>query len=297
MSNNEYQEYLYKEFAEFWPEIKYQTYPPYHEGFYTERYFMEEFKKSTYQGDRFYIPVDWTTMYIQGDGFMAYKEGRILLDKLRDKLNTLDKSKKYFTVSQHDDAVKEVLPADTIRFSAGGNSGGTPIPLAFSRIKFDNNFENRDIFCYFDGSITHGVRRNMVAELSNKPDYVFKIKNWGDNTKLDQYISNTLRSIFTLAPRGYGKSSARMYEAMQLGSIPIYIYDDVKWLPYEDIIDWSEFAVVIKSSEIKGLDAILKCIDAETRVKMSNKAIEVYDNYFALENLTKMVLYYLEKSN
>ena len=33
-----------------------------------------------------------------------------------------------------------------------------------------------------------------------------------------------------------------MYEALQSGSIPIYIYNDVPWLPYQSRLDWSEFA-------------------------------------------------------
>lgn len=41
------------------------------------------------------------------------------------------------------------------------------------------------------------------------------------------------RSNFTLAPRGHGSSSFRMYEALQLGSIPIYIWQYDPLIPFQ----------------------------------------------------------------
>lgn len=40
------------------------------------------------------------------------------------------------------------------------------------------------------------------------------------------------RSNFTLTPRGHGSASWRMYEALQLGSIPIYQWDYDPLVPY-----------------------------------------------------------------
>ena len=63
-------------------------------------------------------------------------------------LNSLDPNRKYFTVSQHDDAPREFLPPDTISFSAGGNRGNIPIPLICSRM--ENIPDNKkDIFLIY----------------------------------------------------------------------------------------------------------------------------------------------------
>ena len=35
-----------------------------------------------------------------------------------------------------------------------------------------------------------------------------------------------------MAPRGYGRTSYRLAEIIQLGRIPVYIFDDFEWLPY-----------------------------------------------------------------
>lgn len=39
-------------------------------------------------------------------------------------------------------------------------------------------------------------------------------------------------SSFSLAPRGLGRTSFRLFETMHLGLIPIYVWDDYEWLPY-----------------------------------------------------------------
>jgi Exostosin family len=45
------------------------------------------------------------------------------------------------------------------------------------------------------------------------------------------------RSTFTLAPRGSGSGSFRMYEALQLGSIPIFIWGEH---PRRRVAEWAE---------------------------------------------------------
>ena len=40
------------------------------------------------------------------------------------------------------------------------------------------------------------------------------------------------KTVFSLAPRGYGRSSFRLFEMLQAGRVVVYLYDDVPWLPY-----------------------------------------------------------------
>lgn len=52
-------------------------------------------------------------------------------------------------------------------------------------------------------------------------------------------------SKFNLAPRGYGRSSYRLAEIVQMGRIPVYMYDDAKWLPYQNTnISFSTFGFI-----------------------------------------------------
>jgi Exostosin family/Nucleotide-diphospho-sugar transferase len=279
-STQEYQLFLNDYFKEFRPEYTYPTYPPYHTGKYLEQYFFETQKinKGIY-----YIPVDWTTCYIQN----------VNLPLLQEKILSLDKTKKYFTVSQHDDAIKEYFPFEVTKFCAGGNAGGIPIPLVCSPIP-DTLIKQkeRDIFCSFVGSTTHPIRTLMFQTLNNNPKYKFIIKQWTDTiseSNMNQFMDITSRSIFTLCPRGYGRNSFRMYEAMQLGSIPVYIYDE-DWRAFKDDVNWDDFSVSIHYTQLPNLDNILSKISSDNVKQMQENCIKSYNDIFSLESMSKKII-------
>ena len=179
-----YQKHLIEIFSNFRPNPKYPTYPPYHEGLYLEDYFFDYFTKNNIQTDRYYIPVFWTTCYVDS-----------CFSGLQEIINTLDPNLKYFTVAQHDDAIRERLPKDTISFNAGGNGGGIPIPLVCSPIKDEVKPKlEKDIFCSFVGSITHPIRNMMYQTLINNPKYVISARNWTSSVSENDF--NNFINIF-----------------------------------------------------------------------------------------------------
>lgn len=283
LGKQDYQKFLNTFFQEFRPNPTYPVYPPYHTGKYIEGFFFDYYNSSKPNKDIYYIPVDWTTCYIQN----------VSLSLLQEKLLSLDKTKNYFTVSQHDDAIKEHFPYDVIKFSAGGNMPGIPIPLVCSPIPDSIKVtKDKDIFCSFVGSITHPIRQQMVSILSNNKKYNLQYKNWTDKVSqsdLTNFIDITSRSIFTLCPRGYGKNSFRMYEAMQLGSIPVYIYDE-DWRAFTDTINWNDFSVSIHTSDLNNIDNILSNISGDKIKQMQENVIKAYDNYFSLDSMSKQII-------
>ena len=257
----------------------YPTYPPYHTGKYLEEYFYDFYIKNKVKFDEIgvtLIPIFWTSVYITGTN-------RHLIQPY---LNALPNDKRYFTVSQHDDAVIEQLPKDTLVFAAGGNSGGTPIPLICSPIP--NNLlpsNQKDIFCSFIGSITHPIRRDLYNILNNDDNYFIKVKGWSDKVPendMNTFFDITSRSKFTLCPRGYGAQSFRFYETIQLNSVPVYIYDE-PWLPFSDKINWEDFCVLIDRNNISNIKSILEDIDDIKYNNMLAKGKEVYESYFTLQ--------------
>jgi hypothetical protein len=277
-------------------------YPPYHEGkdledFFIDFYFShkEEFDNTGYE----FIPVKWTAIYnIHG----------YLSDPLQDELNSLDKNKKYFTVSQHDDAPHHQLPSNTINFSAGGNIPNTvPIPLICSKIKNKPENLKRDIFCSFVGSVcqnfggiselAHKLRMHMLEVLINDSKYILKPKHWSPNIKEDRqklFLDITSKSKFCLCPRGYGATSFRLYEAMQLGSIPVYIYHKEPFLPFKDKLDWDNLTVMVEYSEVHKIDSILNSISEEKYQQMLKYTSEIYCDYFSLKGMSTNILQLLK---
>ena len=265
------------------------NYPPYHQGLYIEEHFYDYYIRNKAKFDATgytLLPIFWTTAYLLQQDLTSY-------------INALPKALKYFCVAQHDDGVKEVLPEGTIVFSAGGNSGGIPLPLVCSPIPEDIIIPvKKDIFCSFVGSITHDIRKEMVAKLKSNPLFYIKTDEWSihvNNDKQESFINTILRSKFTLCPRGYGAQSFRFYEALQLGSIPIYIHDDNKWQPYSDLLAWDKFSVSLHIKDIEALPELLQSISEETIEEMVLEGRRVYADIFKMLHIPKYILSTLRK--
>lgn len=271
------------------PLPEYPVYPPYHVGEYMEDYFYKRFINETPDITRDFIGISWTTLYC--DNKRRY---------LQSFLNSLPRDGKYFTILQHDDAPQEYLPTDTICFSAGGNvirHGIVPIPLLCSRIITKSlGYTDRPILASFVGSTTHPIRNRMTQSCLNDKDIVINIKGWTPIVQQDQFVAFVElgnKSIFSLCPRGYGANSFRIYEVMQLGSIPVIITDR-PYLPWTDELDWTEFSVLITEDQIPNIPTILRSYSSEKINQMRNKIADVYPKYFTMggmyDNIIKRIV-------
>lgn len=268
-------------------------YPNYHKGDYFEEYFFKRFTKEYPKGEVNgvkYIPIFWTNCYTN-------KVFRGVNYNIQNVLNTLNQEDKYFTISQHDDCVYEELPKKTLIFSMGGNKIGDnviPIPLICSPIGISN--KNKEINVSFVGSLTHPLRTDLYNKYKNSDDFIFLTKNWNLDTgeeNVNKFKEITSKSYFTLAPRGYGKTSFRLYEAMQLDSVPVYVYDE-PWLPWEDELDWSKFCVLIDKNNVDNIKNILENVDYVSMVKYKN---EVYNDYFTYNGVYINIVKKLQNDN
>jgi hypothetical protein len=71
-------------------------------------------------------------------------------------------------------------------------------------------------------------------------------------------------SRFILCPRGRGVSSIRLFEAMQLGRVPVVLADG--WVP-PDGPDWDSFLVRVPERHVTRLPALLRGHDATARAR------------------------------
>ena len=75
-------------------------------------------------------------------------------------------------------------------------------------------------------------------------------------------------------------------EIMAMGTVPVILSDE--WsLPFEDILDWTEFSVRVQLSDIGNLPAVLDNYTREDACSMSSRVFEVYHKYFA--NATQII--------
>lgn len=48
----------------------------------------------------------------------------------------------------------------------------------------------------------------------------------------EHWLEDMLSTKFNIAPRGFGRTSFRLTEIIQMGRLPVYLYTDIPWVPY-----------------------------------------------------------------
>jgi hypothetical protein len=198
---------------------------------------------------------------------------------------------------QHDDGPQLNLPKNITIF--GACTGDIPLPLIYedttNKLLTVERNDTTQLFASFIGTLTHRVRGSLEKVLKDKSDVKLITKphtEWTNNiqkTAADLFIETTLDSKFCLAPRGYGRSSFRFFEAMLLDCIPVYIWDDIEWLPYKDVLDYTKFSVSIQEKDIPRTYEILKSISNERYQSMIEELKKVR-HYFTLEGMSEYVV-------
>lgn len=250
------------------------VYPPFKNGLYMEEYFDRFWKNENFQDkDKFvYLDIYWLNLFIT-HGMEPQRIIPHITDYIISICNkALEENKIVFTICQWDDGLcmGDKKPKNLIVFSIG-QSVDVPLPLI---VEDRNNtlrhiprsdLSERTTLASFIGTTTHPLRNIMITALQNQPDFYISSKaDWHISVPSDLvnlFVNKTRQSRFGLAPRGYGPSSFRFFEIMQLGIIPVYIHDDDNALPYRDILDYSKFSILIHINNIHTLPQILRNID------------------------------------
>ena len=268
------------------------VYPPFKNGRYMEEYCYEYFFTVANDSPYVYIPVFWTNLQ-NHRGFSKMQSSYNLL--LQNAFKQYPVDQKYITVVQHDDGPQLDLPKNTVVY--GACTGTIPLPLIYEDVLqcllTTVRPCNKDLLASFVGTYTtHSVRGAMFTEMYKKDGIQCHVKaQWSHQVEDDdaaRFIELTLRSKFCLAPRGYGRSSFRFFEAMQLDTIPVYVWDDIEWLPYKQQLDYSKFAVSIHKNDIPNLYGILTSISDEKYESMVEELKKVR-HYFTLEGMCEVI--------
>lgn len=270
-------------------------YPPHHTGLHLEEYFVERFLSEKQNTKRKLIPVHWTAVYNHRvkEGLGGSTPNGKLRNSLQEYLNSLDPQDEYFIVCTHDDAPSEKLPPNTKVFAAGGNSSKIDVCIPLTCGPHQNiNDKLKTVPISFVGSVTHNIRYKLLNEINQKPGVFINAINWSENIAEDKvklFKEVTEASIFSLCPRGYGATSYRLYEAMQLGAIPVYV-SDKHLLPWSDEINWQDFCVVVEEKDIPGIREKLLNFSSTNVRKMQTALLTVWKNHFSIESSYKHIV-------
>lgn len=239
--------------------------------------------KSPEEADFHYLPVFWTRYHLN------HNYGSCGQNELaRDVQSALSNDAKTFTICQYDDGPMVNL-GHTIQFLASRKSDvGIDIPLLRSPHRLPFWPPRKKFLATFTGRLgTHPIREEMAKALELQEN--FRILDADRSARF--FVRSTLSSYACLSPRGYGGSSFRLFEAMQLGVVPMLI-GDLDTRPFRKHIDWSTFSYFTSNpSDIPG---ILNSRTLDELVAMGERAKGVYDRDFRGDNWCHYVLKELE---
>jgi hypothetical protein len=200
-----------------------------YEGPWVENLFISKYKEKPLSFFNGFIPifVQWIdTQILRGRHF----------DNIHAELNAIIRPDVlYIAISQGDVGLGKIGTAhpNILVLSAGGY-GHIPLPLIRGEIPWTiqtNRFEQDIGFFGMYKTWYSQTRPTILATIeaeSEKLNMTYK-QSQGHTWQRDMEYSQ-----FNLAPRGYGRNSFRFSESIQMGRIPVFIYDDVAWLPYQN---------------------------------------------------------------
>lgn len=251
------------------------NYPP-NNNLIFEEWFAQRYKQEDNISGREYLPVFWTSYFVNNN----YANDQKKVQELQDYIDTLDRNKKYFTLLQYDDGcIVDFKDLDIVVFGASGKKCTYDIPLLCQPHPYVYN-EERNIFCTFIGSPTHKIRERII----DIPESNIHIP---DRQPIAEYCRTLAKSVFSLCPRGYGINSFRIAESVQYGAIPVYISDDFSmpmWMDFED------FGILVHMDNTELVMNILQSFTPEEIQYKQQKCKEAYEKYYSYESNYRYII-------
>ena len=140
----------------------------------------------------------------------------------------------------------------------------------------------------------------ITTNFIKRKKYKAGMKSHQPNTKQikKDFFNNIVNSDYTLCIRGTGNFSARFYETLALGRIPVFINTDCA-LPFSNIIKWNEHVVWVEKDDIVSINTKLTSFHSKLtklefiQLQKSNRIL--WKKYFSYPGFVKQSTKYLIK--
>ncbi|OHD19325.1 MAG: hypothetical protein A2086_00960 [Spirochaetes bacterium GWD1_27_9] len=235
------------------------------------------------KADWHYIPIFWTRWHLN------HNYGKEGLEELQNEVDRLLlDDNKTFTVCQYDDGTVVNIKKSKAFLASRKTNEGYDIPLLCSPHKEPFFKPQKKYLASFLGRIaTHPIRQSMLALLKDRRDVFI----YDGSLKTNAYVKKIMESYISLCPRGYGGSSFRFFESMQLGVVP-FLVGDIDTRPFKNFINWDEMSFYSENTE--NMLNIIKNYDNNKLISMGLKCKEFYYNNLIYQKWCKYVIYQLE---
>ncbi|XP_021283914.1 probable glycosyltransferase At5g25310 [Herrania umbratica] len=131
-----------------------------------------------------------------------------------------------------------------------------------------NRVSQRPILAFFAGNMHGRVRPKLLKYWHNKEE---DMKIYGPLpirvSRNMTYIQHMKSSKYCICPMGYEVNSPRIVEAIYYECVPVIIADNFV-LPFNEVLDWNAFSVIVAEKDIPKLKEILLAIPLRRYLKM-----------------------------
>lgn len=278
---------------QFQPKSQPLQYPPHNEDYGVEQDFHkyilrheELLTRNPDKADWHYLPIYWNRWHISHDFALTG------LEELQQEVSRciLDDTKT-FTICQYAAGPSVNLGKTVVFFSSRNTKEGIDIPLLCSPHEKPPVMPPKKYLACFNGTIVrHPLRREMVNQLKGQEDIYI-----GGMVETKLFVKIIMESYIALCPRGYGGSSYRFFEAMQLGVVP-FLIGDIDTRPFKRYINWNEISFFSSSiSEVQDRLASLRKSDKSKLLLMGKKAFICWRDHLNYQKWCPYVIKELEE--
>jgi xylogalacturonan beta-1,3-xylosyltransferase len=134
---------------------------------------------------------------------------------------------------------------------------------------------NRTILAFFSGG-AYGDIRKMLLNHWKDNDTQIQVHEY--LPKGQNYTKLMGLSKFCLCPSGYEVASPRIVEAINAGCVPVIISKNYS-LPFNDVLNWSEFSVEIPVDKILEIKTILQNVSNDEYMKLYMNVMKVQKHF------------------
>lgn len=131
----------------------------------------------------------------------------------------------------------------------------------------------RTKLAFFAGAVNSPVRENLLKVWENDPDLSF----YSGHLKTP-YSEALLQSKFCLHVKGFEVNTARIGDALYYGCVPVIIANHYD-LPFQDILNWKSFSLVVATLDIPLLKKILQDATDDEYLKLRENVLKVREHF------------------
>jgi hypothetical protein len=220
-------------------------YPPHNDDYGLEQDFLIYLQKNqnllteiATQADFHYLPVFWTRWNNN------HNNGGSEREKLQNLISqSIIDDFKTFTVSQTSNGTLVDVGRTIVFYASRRTKSGFDLPLISKPHRFPIQLPPKEYLASFVGRLcTHSIRREMAEYFKNiENTFIF-------DGGVNFFVETILKSYIILCPRGFGGSSYRFFESLQLGVAP-FLIGDLDTRPFKKYINWDEYSFYAETAK------------------------------------------------